>query len=82
MDDDFIREAIRAAYKAGHNDGNAEFYNSEYVGRDRSQEKEIEGEDNAVERIMEEYTKNKIQSNVDPWTCQDCGSNVFNCKCR
>lgn len=82
MDNDFIREAIRSAYKAGYNDGDAVLYNSEYVGRDRSKEKEIEGEDNAVERITETYTKNSIQRNVDPWTCQDCGNNVFNCKCQ
>jgi hypothetical protein len=82
MDNDFIREAIRSAYKSGYNDGEAEFYNSEYVGRDRSKEKEIEGEDSAVERIVKTYTENTIQSNVDSWTCQDCGNNVFNCKCQ
>jgi hypothetical protein len=82
MENDFIRKAIRDAYQAGYNDGEAEFYNSEYVGRDRSKEKEIEGEDNAVDRITKEYIKNNIQSNVDSWTCQDCGNNVFNCKCE
>ena len=35
----------------------------------------------AVELMRDFMNINKKKPNNDPWTCDDCGNSVFNCKC-